>query len=609
MSLLSHLADGLWKAGRYLDWVLPERDLPTPAWTSEPLLKKQDRYFPPLGPRQTVSVCPKCQLEVRDGIIRGKQPISMLADEALLIEATITEESGRVIMRKTCKRHGPIEDLLATDAKFFWRMEDLFPGCDFPRKDTASHGLHNVRHGRGSFLIVDLTTRCNMKCEPCFMNANEIGHVHELTLNQIKMQLDHACSVEPRREVNILFSGGEPTLSPHFLEAVAYARGLGMVRLHAATNGLKFAEDPVFAEAARAAGLHGVYLQLDGVTDASNCHRGIANLFDLKQRALANIAAAGMHTTLQVTVINGLNNDAVGSIIQFAAVHSDKVLGVVFQPLMFTGRDEQVSDEQRYQRRYTLSQLAQDLQLQTEGGWQPMRDWFPMSIYGTISTYLDMMSPDRKSGSTYVSSHPNAAVVSPLVVDRETGKWTPLAQFFNVALFLADLEIIASRGFTAGLGRGQMLLSMIRNYDQSLAPAGFRFHDLSTLLANASSRFTSDSEERIYGLKWSLLICSGMWFQDLFNYELPNIQMSTALVADLGTDGLTPSEVSFSFKTAAGWRQVVENNSAVPTLSEWHQSHGRHAIYANGICVTVDELTDSLVRVVPQTEESQSVLI
>ena len=33
---------------------------------------------------------------------------------------------------------------------------------------------------------------------------------------------------------------------------------------------------------------------------------------DVKRSALENIAAAGMKTTLQVTVVNGLNNDGVG---------------------------------------------------------------------------------------------------------------------------------------------------------------------------------------------------------------------------------------------------------------------------------------------------------
>ncbi len=34
---------------------------------------------------------------------------------------------------------------------------------------------------------------------------------------------------------------------------------------------------------------------------------------------------------------------------------------VSFQPVSFTGRDEDISDEQRQRQRYTLSHLAHDL--------------------------------------------------------------------------------------------------------------------------------------------------------------------------------------------------------------------------------------------------------
>jgi hypothetical protein len=44
---------------------------------------------------------------------------------------------------------------------------------------------------------------------------------------------------------------------------------------------------------------------------------------------------------------------------------------------MFSGRDEGVSDDERYSKRYPVSQIAYDLEKQTPIDWQPMRDWFP----------------------------------------------------------------------------------------------------------------------------------------------------------------------------------------------------------------------------------------
>lgn len=588
-------------------WLAPQR------WTADSAIvvciaapEEGRALFPTARPTTDEVSLSTCQLELRDGIIHGREDSSALSAGDRLIDAEIFEVDGQVIMRKSCARHGETVDVLARDASFFWRMEGLFPGCDFPRSTGASaQGAHTVQYGRGSFLIVDLTTRCNMKCDPCFMNANEIGHVHELSLSDICEQLDHALTVEPRREINILFSGGEPTISPHFLEAVAYAKSIGLHRLHAATNGLRFAEDPNFAVAARGAGLHGVYLQLDGTTNDTNVHRGMANLFDLKLQALQNISAAGLHTTLQVTIINGVNNGRIAEIVRFAAKQADKVLGVVFQPIMFTGRDEQVTEERRKQQRYTLSDLSHDLSAQTAFGWQPKRDWFPMAVYGTLANLLDTLTPDHKFGATYVNAHPDAFVMSPLVVNKGTGELVPLCSFFDFERLLSDVETILAHAHGAAISEAALIASVRRNFNETSAPHDFRFKDLLQLVARAATRFTSASEQRINSKDaWGLLIVSGAWFQDLFNYELPNIQLSTALVGDLGLDDKSPTEIAFSFKNAAGWRQLQEGRLPLPTLSEWHRSQGRHAIYTNGVSVTVDELTSTLTRV-PAAEPSQ----
>jgi len=582
-----------WTALQRINKLFPTHELPTPAWSDRPLQKRGDRWMPPLGPRATESVCPKCVVEIRDSIVRGKADIEALTENLETIRAEIVEEADTVVLRKICERHGPFEDTLASDAQFFWRMENLFPGADLPRKQVQSYGIHSVKYGRGSYLIVDLTTRCNMKCDTCFMDANQIGHVYETPFEEIKAVLDNAANVEPKREFNVLFSGGEPTLSPHFLAAVAYAKSIGLDRIHVATNGITFAEDPRLAFDARAAGLHGVYLQCDGMSDDKNAHRRVGNYLDVKRLALEHICAAGMSVTLQVTVARGLNNDGVGEIVQFAAKNIDKVFGVVFQPVMFTGRDEQIADEQRYELRYTLSELATDLQAQSKTDWKPMRDWFPMASYGIFSTYLDMLDPSRGRGSISASGHPDSQIFSALVVNRNTGDWVPVGSFFNVESFLNDVEAVVSNARGPVLSKAQVALAIIRNFDSTMAPAGLRVKDLFTLLEQCTLRSNcqvDDWSSAVYKRdQWRMLIIGASWFQDLFNYELHNLEMSTALVADPGLDktGKGLGEVSFSFKNAGGWRQLSERLRQAPSLSQWHSTHGRHAIYANDQLVPI----------------------
>jgi uncharacterized radical SAM superfamily Fe-S cluster-containing enzyme len=431
------------------------------------------------------------------------------------------------------------------------------------------------------------------------MDANQLDHVYEPSLDEIKSLLDQAASVEPKREFNILFSGGEPTLSPHFLAAVSYARSIGLNRLHVATNGIRFAESREFAQAARTAGLHGVFLQIDGMTGEKNAHRGIGNYLDIKLKTIDNISAAGMRVTLQVTVINTVNNDAVGSIVQFAAENSEKIFGVLFQPIMFAGRDEKIDDESRYRERYTLSQLASDLKAQSTVQWEPLRDWWPMACYSTFCTFVDMVHPERERGSTFVNAHPDSAVFSPLIVNRLTGAWCPIASFFNVGRFLDDVNTIIDSARGPILSKAQMALAVLRNFDAMRAPKGLRVQDLLGVFRQCELRSTSqraDWSSAIYDQQpWTILIVGGMWFQDLFSYELQNIQMSTAVVVDAGLDParVQNAEVSFSFKNAGGWRQVAEWARHAPTLSQWHGEHGRHRIYANGQFVSIHQLRPS----------------
>ncbi len=331
----------------------------TPKWSDKPLLKSYQKSKPPLGwPRTTDSLCPKCVPEIRQQIIDGKLPVEVLMNEkAGEIKAQIIERDGKILMVKDCPEHGHFEDVMAMDTAFFKHLEEVFPGRDIRAHNDEKlhhHGSSTVLHGRGSVLTIDLTNRCNMMCDPCFMDANQVGFVHELTWEEIKTMLDNAITIKPRRQMSVQFSGGEPTLSPYFLDAVAYSRKVGYNSVQAATNGIEFAKSPEFAKQAFEAGLRYAYLQFDGIGNAANSHRLVGNLFDVKLQAIENLHAAGVDIVPVVTIVNDLNNEQVGRIIQFALDNPKRISFLSFQPVSFTGRDEAITDERRHAQRYTL---------------------------------------------------------------------------------------------------------------------------------------------------------------------------------------------------------------------------------------------------------------
>src|SRR5438094_8743917 len=317
------------------------------------------------------------------------------------IKAQIVEGDGKVWIVKDCTQHGHYEDMMAVDASFLKWIESQFPGRDIPAhndEELHKHGSSSVRYGRGSVLTVDLTNRCNMMCDPCFMDANQVGYVHELSWNDIKEILDNALKVKPRRQMSIQFSGGEPTLSPHFIDAIAYAKKLGYNSVQAATNGVEFAKNKEFCGKAFEAGLRYAYLQFDGIGNDANSHRQVGNLFDVKLRAIENMHEAGIEIILVTTLINGVNNDQVGRIIEFAMNNPKKIAFLAFQPVSFTGRDEDITDERRMRQRSTLSHLALDVKKQV-GITEPTRDWFPISLMGAFADFADLVhGPDAQWG-------------------------------------------------------------------------------------------------------------------------------------------------------------------------------------------------------------------
>src|SRR6266487_4310840 len=229
-------------------------------------------------------------------------------------------------------------------------------------------------------------------------------------IEEIKEILDNAITIKPRRQMSVQFSGGEPSISPHFLEAIKYARKVGYNSVQAATNGIEFAKSKEFCRQAAEAGLRYVYFQFDGIGNDANSHRQVGNLFDVKMRAINNLHEAGVEIVLVTTLVNGINNDQVGSIIRFALDNPKKIAFLSFQPVSFTGRDEEITEQRRLQQRYTLSHLAHDVKNQV-GITEPTRDWFPLSLMGAFADFADLVhGPQAEWGQVSCGCHPNCGV-------------------------------------------------------------------------------------------------------------------------------------------------------------------------------------------------------
>ena len=602
---LTYAARGAWAVFERVNRIKQNPSF-TPKWSDKPLLKSYQKTKPPLGwPRTTDSLCPKCIPEIRQQIVDGKLPHEILLNEKVgEIKAQIIERDGNILMVKDCEKHGHFEDVMSNDPEFFKHLEEVFPGRDILAHNDErlhKHGTSTIKHGRGSVLTIDLTNRCNMMCDPCFMDANQVGFVHELSWEDIKTLLDNAISIKPKRQMSVQFSGGEPTMSPFFLDAVRYAREVGYNSVQAATNGIEFAKSAEFCKQAADAGLRFAYLQFDGIGNAANEHRKVGNLFDVKLRAIENLHSAGVDIVPVTTIINGINNEQVGRIVQFALDNPKKIQFLSFQPVSFTGRDEEITDERRQAQRYTLSHMAHDVKNQTGLG-EPVRDWFPISFMSTFTDWADLVhGPQNDWGQLTCGCHPNCGIGMAVMIDKETKESAPVTAFLNAESLAKDIMKVndAARGkFLSVMG---MALALMKNYDPFQAPTHFKLIDLlkkfdKTFGATgkdygkvSGDRTVEDIEKRRAD-RWNFLFIAGMWFQDLFNYDFRRTEQ--CIIPYATQEG----EISFcAYNTGVGWRQIIEKMHMTATLTKWYEEHGRHEIFAGGKAVALNSTDHSLV--------------
>jgi uncharacterized radical SAM superfamily Fe-S cluster-containing enzyme len=390
-------------------------------------------------------------------------------------------------------------------------------------------------------------------------------------------------------------------MSPHFLDAVRYAVTVGYKSVQAATNGIEFAKSPEFCRQAAEAGLRYAYLQFDGIGNAANSHRRVGNLFDVKLRAIENMWNAGIDIVPVITIVNGVNNEQVGRVIEFALDNPKMISFLSFQPVSFTGRDEEITPERRAAQRYTLAHLAHDVKAQTGIG-EPTRDWFPISFIATFADWADLVhGPDTQWGNVSCGCHPNCGIGMAVMIDKETKERAAVTSFLNGPRLAQDLRVVNDAARGRAWAVTGMALSLLRNYDPFKAPSKLTVVGLMERFDKAfgatkrdygkvgAGRTIEDVKKRRSD-RFLFMFIAGMWFQDLFNYDFRRTEMCIIPYAT------QMGEISFcAYNTGIGWRQIVEKMHMTATLTKWYEEHGRHEIFAGNKAVPLSSTAHSLV--------------
>jgi uncharacterized radical SAM superfamily Fe-S cluster-containing enzyme len=296
--------------------------------------------------------------------------------------------------------------------------------------------------------------------------------------------------------------------------------------------------------------------------------------------------------TLVVTIVNTINDDQVGDIIRFGIENIDKITAVAFQPVSFTGRDEDIDDETRSRHRYTLSHLAHDVKSQAGIG-EPMRDWYPLSASGPFSDLKDLLGGlETEWGSFKCGCHPNCGIGTMMLVEEKTRRAVTVPAILDVDRLLSDIKAITDSGRHKVWTAVQVGLSLLRNLRPGGIPAGLSPWKVAKIMDGHTGGKLGFAKKNRY--PWRVLFIGGMWFQDLFNYDFRRTEMCIIPYAT------QMGEISFcAYNTGVGWRKIIEEMFQTASLADWYKKNGRHEVYARGRHVPLPVLPGQAVPAMP----------
>jgi len=262
----------------------------------------------------------------------------------------VVSDGHDVRFRHFCPEHGESENVVNGDVADYllaqryvrpaWvplafagdDMADCPQGCGF----CTRHEQHLC------LPIVEITSRCNLACPICLVDAGEDWAMNAEELDSL---LDRLITAE--RQIDVLnISGGEPLIHPDLLSLVdkALARP-EIVRVSISTNGLALLSDPALLSELRQRNVV-VCLQFDGFEESAYQTLRGRPLLRQKLAVLDMLREEGISTSLTMTAAAGVNDDQFPRMLDYLFAHEHAV-SLMVQPLALTGRANGLPDSLR----------------------------------------------------------------------------------------------------------------------------------------------------------------------------------------------------------------------------------------------------------------------
>ena len=185
----------------------------------------------------------------------------------------------------------------------------------------------------------NLTSRCNLECQHCYLDATARGTGAEGELSTDEALRIVTQIAEVNKEAVLILTGGEPLARPDIYQIASRAAGLGMMVV-IGTNGTLLNRN--VALKLKESGVTGVGVSLDSISpEKHDAFRGVKGAFFKTLAGLNAAKDAGLAVQVQTTPTRE-NIDELPQLADFAHRLGAKAFNIFF--LVCTGRGEKMSD-------------------------------------------------------------------------------------------------------------------------------------------------------------------------------------------------------------------------------------------------------------------------
>ena len=447
--------------------------------------------------KKTRSLCPTCRLA---------------------IDADIVEDEGKIWINSTCPQHGSFHNLYWSDPMLYYRFEKfdaVGSGVANPQHSAppencpSSCGLCNNHHSQTLLANIDLTNRCNLDCDFCFANARACGFVYEPDYDTVITMLRLLRDQKPVPVPAVQFSGGEPTMREDLVEIIKRAKEMGFPQVQIASNGVRIAKEPGYAQKLKDAGLSTVYLHFDGLTPATN------PFLKIHEAAIANLRDAHLGVVLVPTIIRGKNDHEAGDIIRFAVKNISVIRGINFQPIAFTGA---ATDDDVRKSRITIPDLLDEIEKQL-GGSLKKADFYPVPC---VLPFSDLAEAYTGKPQVRFTAHQHCGAATYVFV-QDDGSMIPVNRIVDVESFFESIEQMAEKLRKGGtINKYTALLEGIRNMHESVKKS--EQSNTTEFWKIIGKTLIGQNFEALREFHWNALFIGTMHFMDRYNYDLERVQ-------------------------------------------------------------------------------------